>query len=134
MSANSAAVNAISCRSADLHARPTPKLPSRRALLASTALLLVTQTAGARTLAGGTGAALSPHARGSRCVLPRHLRRQAVRAASRRREGPDHHRNGERLSAIARDERDAVFRDIAAGHALWLLRRPGLWRQSRHGS
>jgi gluconate 2-dehydrogenase gamma chain len=56
MSANSAAVNA------DLHARPAPKLPSRRALLASTALLLITQAAGARTLAGGAGMPWRPFA------------------------------------------------------------------------
>ena len=60
MSANPAAVNAS--RSADLHARPVPKLPSRRALLASTAMLLVAPAAGARTLPGGTGMLWRPFA------------------------------------------------------------------------
>lgn len=62
MSTNSAAVNAIPYRSADLHPRPAPKLPSRRALLASTALLLVARAADARTLAGGTGLPWRPFA------------------------------------------------------------------------
>src|SRR5271155_1940251 len=45
----------MSTNSAPVNARPSAGVPSRRALLASTALLLVTRAAGARTLAGGTG-------------------------------------------------------------------------------
>src|SRR5690349_3858347 len=43
-------------------ARPSAGLPSRRALLASTALLLVTRAAGARTLVGGSGLPWRPFA------------------------------------------------------------------------
>src|SRR5271167_184554 len=62
MSTNAAAVIASSCGPVDLNVRPWPSLPSRRALLASTALLLVTRAAGARTLAGGTGMPWRPFA------------------------------------------------------------------------
>ena len=43
-------------------------------------------------------------------VLSLDLRRQDVRAAPGQRKGPDHHRDGERFAAIARDERHAVLR------------------------
>src|SRR4029077_10181245 len=80
-----------------------------------------------------TGAALSPHARGPRWSLPRYLCRQDLRAAPGHRKGPADHRHGERLAAIAGDERHAVFRNTPAGYALRLFRRPGLWRQPRYG-
>jgi gluconate 2-dehydrogenase gamma chain len=62
MSTNSAPVGASLCGPVNLTARPSASLPSRRALLASTALLLVTRAAGARTLAGGTGMPWRPFA------------------------------------------------------------------------
>jgi gluconate 2-dehydrogenase gamma chain len=62
MSAKSAPVNMTSCRSGKLHAGPAPKLPTRRALLASTAMLLVGQAASARNLAGGAGMPWRPFA------------------------------------------------------------------------
>src|SRR5271170_7171422 len=47
---------------APVNARSSAGVPSRRALLASTALLLVTRAASARTLAGGTGMPWRPFA------------------------------------------------------------------------
>src|SRR5271155_6136626 len=52
----------MSTNSAPVNARPSAGVPSRRALLASTALLLVTRAAGARTWAGGTGMPWRPFA------------------------------------------------------------------------
>ena len=52
----------MSANFADQHARPAPKLPTRRALLTSTATLLVAQAASARTLPGGTGMPWRPFA------------------------------------------------------------------------
>lgn len=54
--------NARSCGPADPDARTSAGLPSRRALLASTAILLVARAAGARTLAGGAGMPWRPFA------------------------------------------------------------------------
>jgi len=62
MSPNAEPVNAISCRSADLRVGPAPKLPSRRALLTSTAMLLVAHAAAAQTFAGGSGMPWRPFA------------------------------------------------------------------------
>jgi gluconate 2-dehydrogenase gamma chain len=62
MSTNSAAVSASLCEPVNSNARPSATLTSRRALLASTALLLITRAAGARTLAGGTGMPWRPFA------------------------------------------------------------------------
>jgi gluconate 2-dehydrogenase gamma chain len=62
MSTISAPVHVTSQGRRELDGRPSAGLPSRRALLASTALLLVTQAAGARTLVGGTGMPWRPFA------------------------------------------------------------------------
>ena len=58
-------VNAMSTQPAPINvpdARGAAGLPSRRALLASTAMLLVARAAGARTLAGGSGMPWRPFA------------------------------------------------------------------------
>src|SRR6201981_3729636 len=62
MSMNSPPVNAASHRSADVDVRRSAGLPSRRALLASTAMLMVARAAGARTLPGGSGLPWRPFA------------------------------------------------------------------------
>jgi gluconate 2-dehydrogenase gamma chain len=62
MSTNSAPANATSRGPADPDARPSAGLPSRRALLASTSMLLVAHAASARTLLGGTGLPWRPFA------------------------------------------------------------------------
>ena len=62
MSASLAPVNPTSPASAEPGAEPLPGLPTRRALLASTALLLVTRAAGAATLSGGAGMPWRPFA------------------------------------------------------------------------
>ncbi len=62
MSTNSAPVNIASSGPADLDAGLSAGLPSRRALLASTALLLVARSASARTLPGGAGMPWRPFA------------------------------------------------------------------------
>src|SRR5437868_7753907 len=62
MITNSAPANARSRCPANANATPSTRGLSRRGLLASTALLLITQAAGARTLAGGTGMPWRPFA------------------------------------------------------------------------
>src|SRR5260370_33153743 len=62
MITNSAPVNARSCGPVNANARPLARVLSRRALLASSALLLITRAADARTLAGGTGMPWRPFA------------------------------------------------------------------------
>ena len=62
MSTSSAPVSASLCGPVNLNARPSPTPTSRRALLASTALLLIARAAGARILAGGTGMPWRPFA------------------------------------------------------------------------
>ncbi len=62
MSTNSAPVSASLCGPVNLNVRQSPTLTSRRALLASTALLLITRAASARTLGGGTGMPWRPFA------------------------------------------------------------------------
>jgi gluconate 2-dehydrogenase gamma chain len=52
----------MTTNSAPVNARSSAGVPSRRALLASTALLLVTRAAGARTLSGGSGMPWRPFA------------------------------------------------------------------------
>src|SRR3979409_75732 len=62
MITNSAPANARSRCPANANARPSTRGLSRRGVLASTALLLITRAAGARTLAGGTGMPWRPFA------------------------------------------------------------------------
>ena len=62
MSTSPAPVNASLGGHVNLNARPSTTLISRRSLLASTALSLITGAAGARTLAGGTGMPWRPFA------------------------------------------------------------------------
>jgi gluconate 2-dehydrogenase gamma chain len=62
MSASSARVRVTSRVTTKTDARPVVGLPSRRALLASTAMLLVARATGARTLEGGTGLPWKPFA------------------------------------------------------------------------
>jgi gluconate 2-dehydrogenase gamma chain len=62
MSTSSAPVSVTSRGTANTDTRPVVGLPSRRALLASTAMLLVARAAGARTLEGGTGLPWKPFA------------------------------------------------------------------------
>src|SRR5947209_11102217 len=62
MSTSSAPVNASLDGPVKLNAGPSTSLTSRRSLLASTALLLITSAARARTLAGGTGMPWRPFA------------------------------------------------------------------------
>ena len=62
MSTNSAPVNASLRGPVNLSPQPSASVLSRRSLLASTALLLITRAAGARTLAGGTGMPWRPFA------------------------------------------------------------------------
>jgi gluconate 2-dehydrogenase gamma chain len=62
MSVSSALVNPTSPDSAEPGAKPLAGLPTRRALLASTAMLLVAQAASARTLTGGSGMPWRPFA------------------------------------------------------------------------
>jgi hypothetical protein len=64
MSTNAAAVYATSRGTANMDVRVVASLPTRRVLLASTALLLVARAAGAaaETLTGGTGMPWRPFA------------------------------------------------------------------------
>jgi gluconate 2-dehydrogenase gamma chain len=62
MITNSAPANARSRCPANANARPSTRGLSRRGLLASTAVLLITRAAGARTLAGGAGMPWRPFA------------------------------------------------------------------------
>jgi len=62
MATNSAPVNARSSNPATPYVTPRAGLPSRRVLLASTAMLLVMRAASARTLTGGTGMPWRPFA------------------------------------------------------------------------
>jgi gluconate 2-dehydrogenase gamma chain len=62
MSTNSVPVIVASGGPADLDPGPSTRLPSRRALLVSTALLLVMRTAEARSLAGASGMPWRPFA------------------------------------------------------------------------
>jgi gluconate 2-dehydrogenase gamma chain len=62
MSTDSLPVTVTWCGPADQDAEQSVGLPSRRALLASTAMLLVARAAAARTLAGGSGLPWKPFA------------------------------------------------------------------------
>ncbi|MGC1886917.1 MAG: hypothetical protein WA709_12605, partial [Stellaceae bacterium] len=62
MSTNSAPVDASICGLVNLNAKPSARVLGRRALLASTALLLVARAAGARTWAPGSGMPWRPFA------------------------------------------------------------------------